>query len=218
MTNTERQPLDTPRIHYMNASGMRGKINDFYAALSADCYDIVVVTETWLLPDHTNSEIAPDSWSVFRRDRYHDSSDTRVGGGMMKAARNTLRPVLVSSVSNQTELVWVITTLKDRSIFIGAAYIPPGAETSTYEACCNETDLSLSSMRQTDDAIFLGDFNIPGISWVEDTDLPGTFIPVDLSSQAEILVDRLFTQGFIQANQCSNDFGNVLDLCFFIIF
>ena len=99
----------------------------------------------------------------------------------MKAARNTLRPVLISSVLNQTALVWVKTTLKDRSMFIRAAYIPPGAEISTYEACCDETEMSLSSMKQRDDAIFLGDFNIPDISWVEDTDLPGTCIPADLS-------------------------------------
>ena len=78
------------------------------------------------------------------------------------------------------------------SNFLRSCLHPPGAETSICEACCDETELSLSSMKQTNDTIFLGDFNMPGISWVEDTDLPGVFIPVALSPQAEILVDRLF--------------------------
>lgn len=203
------------KCYYANAGGMRGKLSDFFASMSETEYDVVAITETWLLPEHKDSEIAPSGWSVFRRDRYFDGSSTERGGGVMIVVRDSLSPTELSSTSNETEQLWISLSLGDKKCFIGCAYVPPKSSIEVYKKCWDEIELVLAMVRHEDEVLLLGDYNLPDVGWVEDDDIPLTYVPVHVSgTEATRFLDRIMSSGFYQLNWKVNRFGNVLDLVF----
>lgn len=60
------------KIYYQNVlllTGLRSKTMQFYHNLCISSYDIVILTETWLLPRVSDSELFDNRYIVWRRDR-----------------------------------------------------------------------------------------------------------------------------------------------------
>lgn len=62
----------TLNIYYQNVRGLRTKIDEFYRQLCLSAYDVVILSETWLLEDINNNELFDNRYIVWRRDRDYD--------------------------------------------------------------------------------------------------------------------------------------------------
>lgn len=60
----------TLHCYYQNVRGLRTKTKDFFLASAACNYDLIIITETWLLPSIFDSELFTDSFMVYRCDRF----------------------------------------------------------------------------------------------------------------------------------------------------
>ena len=60
---------------------MRSKLPAFYVVVTAPDYDVIVISETWLIPSIRDAELTPSGWMLFRRDRHSSIDATGLGGG-----------------------------------------------------------------------------------------------------------------------------------------
>ncbi|XP_062716091.1 uncharacterized protein LOC134291840 isoform X3 [Aedes albopictus] len=210
---------DTLLIYYQNAGGMNCDVTKYYLATSDGCYDVVVLTETWLDPRTTSSSVFGPDYEVFRCDRSPRNSRKLTGGGVLIAVKKTRR---VTNIQNDlwgsVEQVWVRIQLSNRSIFLCGIYFPP--DRIRDESLIDTHNLSIMSVVETasatDEIIVIGDFNLPGISWRSSCN--GFLYPdVEHSSihnGASKLLDCYSTATLRQINQVTNENNRCLDLCF----
>ncbi|KAH8272255.1 hypothetical protein KR018_001498, partial [Drosophila ironensis] len=64
---------------------LRSKLTNLFTNSLTFASQVIVFTETWLKSDILNSEIFPNKYSIFRRDRPH-----RRGGGVLIAIDSKL--------------------------------------------------------------------------------------------------------------------------------
>ena len=96
--------------------------NELQCIISEQKPDIIAITETWLKPDIPNSDIIPDYFSVYRKDR----PGVERGGGVLIAVNNNLLSSVCTELDTECEILWVkieLTTAKD--FHFGVFYRPP---------------------------------------------------------------------------------------------
>lgn len=67
-------------MFYVNAGGMRSKLLEFFTAVTSCNYQVIAITETWLINSIFDGEITPPGWQIFRKDRHGDTDISTVGG------------------------------------------------------------------------------------------------------------------------------------------
>lgn len=196
----------------MNAGGMRSKLCNFRASLDSSDYDVVVISETWLLEDYGDAEICPNGWTPFRRER-HLAGATGLGGVVMIIARDDLKPELEMKGGPDFELIWVKLPLPHHNLRVGCCYVPPSSPIEAYKPIIDSCNAVAENGSERDEAILFGDFNLPRLQWVPHDDLENVFLPANVTSEAEtIIADELSSQGFFQMYNGTNSRGHVLDL------
>jgi hypothetical protein len=92
--------------------------------------DIVVITETWLSPNVSNSAINLNGFSIFRRDR----RDGRRGGGVCVYVNDHMPVVHLKELSHpEVESLWLLIKPSRlprgiNSIILAAIYHPPKSD------------------------------------------------------------------------------------------
>lgn len=128
-------------IYYQNVRGLRTKTDVFYRNLSCNFYDVVVLTETWLLDGIADSELFDHRYIVWRRDREYVTTGQTRGGGVLIADRRELlaisQPLFCSSaedlcismrlrkIVNRTYIltcIYVLNTYANRTVAIHSLY------------------------------------------------------------------------------------------------
>lgn len=154
-------------IYYQNVGGMNSRVNDYRMAVSDSCFDIIVLTETWLDSRTLSSQVFGTDYEVFRCDRNPNNSRKLTGGGVLVAVRSRLKAKLIEKESWKClEQVWVSIKLGDRSLLLCTLYIAPDRvrDNELIEAHCDSVITAMESANPVDDIFILGDFNLPGIS------------------------------------------------------
>lgn len=134
-------------------------------------YDIIVLTETWLIPDIADCEVVDDRYTVFRCDRDRAATGKREGGGVLVAILKTLQPLYMvnvfgSSLHTHLEFLLIQLPSRDRAKrhFISAVYIPPKTADDVYISY-----LGLLSNILSDPVIdcfyIVGDFTLIYLNW-----------------------------------------------------
>ena len=72
-------------VYYQNVRSVRSKVNNLYCFLTNLEYDFICLTETWLDPSVSSSELIPKSYSVYRKDRNFEATGRSRGGGVLLA-------------------------------------------------------------------------------------------------------------------------------------
>ncbi|XP_055621986.1 uncharacterized protein LOC129765598 [Toxorhynchites rutilus septentrionalis] len=206
-------------ISTLNIGGINRNVDDIRLAVSDQCYDIVVLTETWLDSRTLSHQMFGKDYEVFRCDRNADNSRKARGGGVLVAVNSRLE---ARAVDNQKwiclEQVWTAITLGDRTLFLCALYIPPDRirERELFETHCQSVFSVLETAKATDEVILMGDFNLPRISWKKSCngflypDLAHSTIPPN----ASFLLDNYSFATLSQINYVTNQNDRSLDLCF----
>lgn len=99
-------------IYYQNVRGLRTKTNILLRNVHLSSFDVIVLTETWLLDGIMNSELFPSNYTVWRRDRNLSRTNQTKGGGVLIAVRNNVCSNLRSEFYSSAEDIWVTLTIK----------------------------------------------------------------------------------------------------------
>lgn len=186
----------------VNARSVVNKVEDIEAMVLEHEPDIILITETWLHKNILDSEIAPKSYVLVRRDR-----DSR-GGGVALLVRDNI-DFITLPVPADIEAVWIKVAFKNRAIHIGGIYRPPN---SPLHVLSTLRQFMESNVECDDNIILLGDFNLPGIDWKAYS--PGG---TEISSCNEVL-ELAFCFGLHQVvtdyTRVSANTSSILDLAF----
>nr|AEM44817.1 unknown [Pectinophora gossypiella] len=162
-------------VYYQNCRGIRTKLQTLFMNILSCDFDIIVITETWLIPEISDSEFIDQRYVTFRCDRDRNATSKMDGGGVMIAVLRSLNPVYVLSSptvgdSRYLEHVLVCIPSSDRNKrhIISAVYISNNSPTSVYEDFFKGL-LDIINDPYTDTYLLLGDYNIPKANWITNT-------------------------------------------------
>ena len=120
---------------------------------------IIALTETHLDNSISDSEILPNNYLVFRRDR---KSNGRHGGGVLIAVRNHIKAIPRESLQSESEFIFIdILVSNNHKITFGVFYRPPNNETKPLE----DLQSALQEIPLKNDLILVGDFNLSAFDW-----------------------------------------------------
>lgn len=189
----------------------------------ASSYDIIVLTESWLIPEINDSEFIDQRYVVFRRDRDRIAAGRHDGGGVLIAVLRGLHPVelnlakVKSNVAPPSCIEHIILEIPSRCSkekhIISAAYIPPWATTDNYESHFDLLQDALINP-SVDRVCILGDYNLPNVTWSIDGPNGSSGLTCnDSSSKGLPLINFMSILNSLQYNSIVNSVGNILDLC-----
>ena len=141
-------------VCHPNVRNLLPKIDSLRLFISKNPFDVIAISETWLKPSTTNTELIIPNYVLTRN--YHTD---KTGWGMAFYVRNGLlfrsRGALQSS---RIETCWIeIISPKTKSLSICSAYRPPDFNIETFiEKLKND----LSKIQANAKVILMGDFNV----------------------------------------------------------
>jgi len=136
---------------------------------------VILGTESWLDGSILSSEVFPDDYTIFRKDRdqvcnrsvFGPMKNNETHGGVFVAISSEIVCSEVPEMDSDSELIWAkiqITGSKD--MFIGSFYRQP----RTGPEYLDHINSSLNKLAGNDAIIVLGgDFNLPDIEWPQTT-------------------------------------------------
>lgn len=206
-------------IYYQNTRGLRTKTHLFKRNLLLNSYDIISLTETWLLDGINDSELFDSRYVVWRRDRNYQTTREKYGGGVLLALRREFSAVYRPEWSSPAEDIWVSVTFTNknnitRTIHICTVYLCSENLGYSYNAqVCNFTDKLSQIVNSHPDDLFmiLGDFNFSNIKWTfKYNDCPKYSGLVGQSQT--YFFDTLSECNLVQYNNHYNQNDRILDL------
>lgn len=217
--------LKASELHllYHNAGGLRTKMHSVFLLSSSLQYDIIAVSETWLSENHFSSELFDcNLFNVFRKDRCGFTTGMTRGGGVLLAIRSSLLCSRIELPSDALNLQFDVDQLIVRisidnlhDVFIILSYIPPRSSFELYNVHIDNCSKILNDIKNNQNIIILGDFNLPFINWSIDPDDKTFLIPFNVSNDSEsIVVDTFSEFGLKQINCFPNSLNRFLDLVF----
>ena len=164
----------------------------------------IALTETWLKPYITDSQIELKHYNVHRCDR-----NTRIGGGVLLYTHESIPITEFDKFDNQTCQMLICKCETSRMI-ICILYRPPEAPLASFKPVL-ETISSYISGHDNYDLCLLGDFNFPCIDWNTLSIIPGaTSITIQcMETFFDFMADHLLSQYILEPTRKDN----ILDLC-----
>lgn len=198
-------------IYYQNVNGLRTKLNSLNANLSLHHYDIYMLTETWLNDSFYDAELGFGDYQIFRCDRGKNNSSCRLGGGVLIAVSKHLPASLVRINNLSIETLFVSLKIGKQKLLLNCSYFPPRSPADKLDTFVEILD-GLYASNKFAYTIICGDFNLPHIDWVVNTEshkLEG----VGMTS-ADTIINSLSLHNLNQFNSIKNCSDHILDLAF----
>jgi len=187
-------------IYYQNVRGLRTKTNTFRLGLLESNYDILMITESWLIPSIYSSELFTQEYTIFRRDR--DVTGLGRGGGVLIAIKNKFKAIRLFNIETESDCIWLKVALSPGfTDLLCVVYFTPNSPLHVYKTFFDKLDMYKF---KNEHILILGDFNLP---------ITGTGF--DLSNGNEICKHQLFFNelyGLTSKNNVLNVLGRTLDL------
>lgn len=199
-------------IYYQNCGGLRSKLTELKCNIQSSNYDIIVLTETWLVGGIYDSELVDDRYSIFRRDRNLQATHKKDGGGILVAINKKFSAARYFEFEdNNTEQIYITLPISNsKTIILSATYIPPKTHQNTYILHFN-TLKSLYTKFPSHHFIIVGDYNIPDLRWsLHSTE--NHILPVAVSNLHKELESTIMYMQLKQYNIIYNANGRLLDL------
>ena len=169
-------------------------------------YNFIALSETWLSDEIQNSELFPDNFVVFRKDRNQQLTHVSRGGGVLFAAESKYMcsQLDLSPITNTLPFIDIVGVKisfdTSTCLFVFVLYITPSVSVNDYQLFLD----ILSNIEEThnDRVIVLGDFNAPN------------FCQKSNDSISTHLNNFSHFYNFTQFNNVPNKFNCTLDLVF----
>ena len=186
------------RCVLLNAQSLGNKLHELHYLLYCECFDVVLITESWCDDTFTHGILDPElKFNVYRRDR------NRHGGGVCLFVTRLLQSAQVNIVTefNHLEIVCVDVLTLPTTLRVFVAYRPPssGADYQTSLMQCLRSYYSLNCVN-----IVAGDFNCPRVDW--------SCLTCPNDTINEPLLKFAIECGFIQTVKFPTREENILDL------
>lgn len=211
-------------IYYQNCRGLRTKLNTLYMNILSECYDIIILTETWLIPAISDNEFIDGRYNVFRSDRNRLATNKQDGGGTLVAVRrqisatriNLSEPPYNSACFMPPNVDYVAIQLTsyvhNENHLICGIYLPPALGSSVYMDLLSGLQF-VCTENLVDNFLIAGDFNIPTIDWCLTKGSSAlTPSPSNNSEINRIFLDFISMTNCLQFNYAKNCNNSTLDL------
>ena len=166
--------------------------------------DCIIATGTWLSPTTHSSEVLPDDYITYRKDRNVSY------GGTLVAIKSSYNSSLIRTDGDNCEIAWAEVQLKkSTSLIIGSYY---RSSSSTIQSI-QELDKSLCNLppnKKNKNLLLGGDFNKPDINWA----IPTVNEGVKNKTLQEELINVSVQHGITQIQDKPTRENTILDLCF----
>ncbi|CAG9136283.1 unnamed protein product [Plutella xylostella] len=179
-------------------------------------YDLICLSETWLLPSVLDSELFGDRYVVYRRDRDYDSTGQSLGGGVLVAVRRGLQVACSAAPPppplQAADCISVAVRLAGELLRVYCCYFPHCKTQADSEQCFFEFMDELLNNNPDDSTLILGDFNITNAAWFP---APGNSHALTTNTHdrlACLLSTFLSLTDLKQFNGIPNSNGKMLDL------
>nr|XP_049463988.1 uncharacterized protein LOC125906927 [Anopheles coluzzii] len=208
--------------YYQNVRGLRTKTKEFHLALSEADFDLIALTETWLVDNIPSALLFSNNFSVYRCDRSLSGSSSR-GGGVLLAVSNAYESIKLPSRDLSLEYICVRVTCNNAHLYVMVVYIPPqlSSEISTLRSLRDCISGFTLTLKPSDLLFVIGDFNQPSISWstADPSSSPAYssithYEPTARSLAINTFVDGFKFNGLVQLNHINNSHGRMLDLLY----
>lgn len=189
-----------------NVRGLGGKHKKFFCSSSSYDYGIIILTEKWLKDSFFDAEYFDDSFSVYRKHRL-----IRRGGGVLIGLNNSLfdSEQIIIDCKNDLEYVCIKAKIKSQVIYIYCAYITPNFAPAIYESHLNA--INSISTNPEDLVIATGDFNLPKVQWINDSEDDAVLLPTVLTPPFTAdFINGLMSRGLYQVNSIRNQNGRLI--------
>lgn len=213
--------VNTFSCFYQNVRGLRTKTKIFYNNLLNCNYDIVFLSETWLLPGIFDTELFDSRYSVYRTDRNYELRGMTKGGGTLIAVK---RRLLVDSQCSgilpdfpDADVIHLDILLSRgpnaKRLHLYCCYFPETKNQITSQQAFLDSVSDLSIDRPGDDFLVIGDFNIRNANWLEyNTPRQFKLSNPTIDVQTSQIYSFMCFTGFYQYNGVSNRNNRCLDL------
>ena len=142
-------------MYLCNTHSLVNKISIFQSVVYGSGFHIIAITETWLSEAIFDTELLPNGYCIFRKDR-----GSR-GGGVLFAVDQHL-PAVQLDTPCDLEVLTVKISFDHPAIF-SVVYVPPNVSLDIYNSLL---DYLYSFFSSASSPVFvLGDFNIPNLHW-----------------------------------------------------
>lgn len=220
--NGSRTDNSKLNIYYQNVRGLRTKTIVFFRNVCACNYDIIIITETWLLDSIKDAELFDNRYVVWRRDRNYNATGQTLGGGVLIAVRRDVAVSPQPTFCSNAEDLWLTLVLKQCGVnrhinlHICVVYLCKENKGFTFSQQLTNFFDNLNGVvvrSPHDKYLIVGDFNLSNIMWTPSCIDSVSFEPLNFSTYDEhLLVDEINTLGFGQFNGIRNAYGRTLDL------
>lgn len=183
--------------------GLNTKVNQVYASVSSSEYDFIGFAETWLSDAVSDSELFPDSYSVIRKDRNFNRTNTTKGGGVLLAYKSdyVVQSIDLSIINQNFPFIDILgakCTSLQTTLSIYVIYIPPHININEYEQFL---ELLSDVVVLQPNLLILGDFNAPNYCKNSIID-----------NQTRIINNFIEFSSTKQLNNINNNSDRILDL------
>ena len=210
-------------IYYQNVRGLRTKANIFLRNVLLNSYDIICITESWLLDGICDSELVDERYLVWRRDRNYSETGQSLGGGVLIAIKRELVSDCHHDWCSSAEDLWITLSLRRSrpqtafKIHICCIYIcGQNQGYSMDQQLINFSDKlsDIVTSHPNDCFIVLGDFNLPNVAWCH-SDVENALTPTNIAGTSQtIFFDNINFCNLQQYNSITNVNSRLLDLIF----
>lgn len=87
-------------------------------------YDIISLSETWLSPNVTSSELVFNNYTTYRHDRNSNTSNCSRGGGVLLSVNNKYCSRVLSVPTSPVEQLFVLIKINATYILVSNVYFP----------------------------------------------------------------------------------------------
>ena len=146
----------------INCRSLKNEVEDIAAVIDEHKPDVILGNESWLILEIASSEIFPEGYTVFRKDRV----DGQNGGGVFQAIKGDIISTHRVDLDTDCEIIWSQCQMagrRSKSLFLASFYRPHVYDVKSL-AELDASLLRLGDKLHKHDVIVAGDFNAPNIS------------------------------------------------------
>jgi len=170
-----------------------------------------MLTETWLNFSFSDNELGLVNYNIYRYDRCSNTSDCLRGGGVLIGIRKDFSSKLITVPDINVEHLFVEFSSGASRFLTCCVYFPPLSPSLLYERFMSNVE-SVIQQYPNHTFVISGDFNLPEISWSNDSN--GLTYTYSSSLRAPCVPEIFAFNGFFQKNSVFNTQGSILDLVF----
>lgn len=182
---------------YLNARSIANKIPDLLCLVQEENPDVICITETWLDNRISTESLRLNGYQVLRVDRAFGANPH---GGVLIAAKSKLNPTFIPH-NTENEVAFLNIKMNRQILRLVVAY-----RTTALTQAENQLfiDFIQAKLENLQCCVMVGDFNYPGIDWVNLTTSTGS---------EQLFLDLVLSNSLHQKILQPTRENNILDLC-----